>query len=164
MKTSLKLCILLFVLSCGKDDDNIVTPQSFSPTVKLNATYEVNITEDIVYAEGFSHDSWNGSNTTVVSLLMDSYVPDNNSQNRPMLLLIHGGAFVGGSKQQEALVDIIQIIMHPEVLLYFQWTIDLETIREQFHKNGLMPPLVAPLQISTKFMQCTLHTEMPKLL
>ena len=106
MKTSLKLCILLFVLSCSKDDDNIVTPESFSPTVKLNATYEVNITEDIVYAEGFSHDSWNGSNTTVVSLLMDSYVPDNNSQNRPMLLLIHGGAFVGGSKQQEALVDM----------------------------------------------------------
>ena len=106
MKTSLKLCILLFVLSCGKDDDNIVTPESFSPTVKLNATYEVNITEDIVYAEGVSHDSWNGSNTTVVPLLMDSYVPDNNSQNRPMLLLIHGGAFVGGSKQQEALVDM----------------------------------------------------------
>jgi acetyl esterase/lipase len=37
---------------------------------------------------------------------MDSYVPENNSQNRPLLMLIHGGAFVGGSKQQDAIVDM----------------------------------------------------------
>jgi para-nitrobenzyl esterase len=70
----------------------------------LNTTYEVNITEDITYAEGLSHDSWNSANNSVVPLLMDSYVPDNNLQNRPLLMLIHGGGFSGGSKQQEALV------------------------------------------------------------
>ena len=37
---------------------------------------------------------------------MDSYVPENNLQNRPLLMLIHGGAFYGGSKQQDALVDM----------------------------------------------------------
>jgi hypothetical protein len=37
-------------------------------------------------------------------LLMDSYVPNNNSQNRPLLMLIHGGGFIGGTKQQEPLV------------------------------------------------------------
>ena len=37
---------------------------------------------------------------------MDSYVPENNSQNRPLLMLINGGAFVGGSKQQDAIVDM----------------------------------------------------------
>jgi hypothetical protein len=72
----------------------------------LNTTYEVNITEDITYAEGLSHDSWNSANTSVVSLLMDSYVPDNDLQNRPLLMLIHGGGFSGGSKQQKALVDM----------------------------------------------------------
>jgi len=100
------LLIMVFLISCEKDDNNIVTNESSSPTVKLNATYDFNITEDIIYAEGLSHNSWNSPNTTVVPLLMDSYVPENNLQNRPLLMLIHGGAFVGGSKQQEALVEI----------------------------------------------------------
>jgi len=98
--------IMASLISCEKDDDNIVTPESSSPTVKLNATYDVNITEDIIYAEGLSHDDWNSSNTTALPLYMDSYVPENNSQNRPLLMLIHGGAFVGGSKQQDAIVDM----------------------------------------------------------
>ena len=106
MKSILNLCILLLILSCTKDDNNKITPENSSPTVKLNTTYEVNITEDIIYAEGLSHNSWNSPNTTVVPLLMDSYVPENNLQNRPLLMLIHGGAFVGGSKQQDAIVDM----------------------------------------------------------
>ena len=104
MKSILNLCILLLILSCTKDDNNKITPENSSPTVKLNTTYEVNITEDIIYAEGLSHNSWNSPNTTVVPLLMDSYVPENNLQNRPLLMLIHGGGFSGGSKQQETLV------------------------------------------------------------
>ena len=100
------LLMMLSLISCDKDDDNIVIPESYSPTVKLNATYEVTITEDIIYAEGLSHDSWNSSNTNEVPLFMDSYVPENDLQNRPLLMLIHGGAFVGGSKQQEAIVDM----------------------------------------------------------
>ena len=100
------LLIMVFLISCEKDDDNIVTNESSSPTVKLNATYDVNITGDVIYAEGLSHDYWNSSNTTALPLYMDSYVPENNSQNRPLLMLIHGGAFVGGSKQQDAIVDM----------------------------------------------------------
>ena len=98
------LLIIVSFISCKKGDDNIITPEISAPTVKLNTTYEVSITEDITYAEGLSHDSWNSANTSVVPLLMDSYVPDNDLQNRPLLMLIHGGGFSGGSKQQEALV------------------------------------------------------------
>jgi dipeptidyl aminopeptidase/acylaminoacyl peptidase len=98
--------IMMTFISCDKDDDNINPPITSAPTVKLNTTYEVNITEDITYAEGLSHDSWNSANTSVVPLFMDSYVPDNDLQNRPLLMLIHGGGFSGGSKQQEALVAI----------------------------------------------------------
>ena len=105
-KIFVSVLMVVFLFSCDKDDDNIVTPESSSPTVKLNATYEVNIREDIIYAEGLSHDSWNSANTSVVPLLMDSYVPDNDLQNRPLLMLIHGGAFYGGSKQQEELVNM----------------------------------------------------------
>ena len=100
------LLIMVCLISCDKDNDNISPPVISAPIVKLNATYEVNITEDITYAEGLSHDSWNSANTSVVPLLMDSYVPDNDLQNRPLLMLIHGGAFYGGSKQQEELVNM----------------------------------------------------------
>ena len=98
------LLIIASFISCDKDDDNISVPEISAPIVKLNTTYEVAITEDIIYAEGLSHESWNSANTSVVPLLMDSYVPDNDLQNRPLLMLIHGGGFSGGSKQQEALV------------------------------------------------------------
>ena len=100
------LLIMVSLISCDKDDNNIITPETSVPTVKLNATYEVTIREDITYAEGLSHDSLNSINSSVMPLLMDSYVPNNNSQNRPVLMLIHGGAFVGGTKQQEPLVDM----------------------------------------------------------
>ena len=100
------LLIMVCLISCDKDNDNISPPVISAPIVKLNATYEVNITEDITYAEGLSHDSWNSANNSVIPLEMDSYVPDNNLQNRPLLMLIHGGAFYGGSKQQDALVNM----------------------------------------------------------
>ncbi|MDA9360307.1 hypothetical protein N9R15_00850 [Flavobacteriaceae bacterium] len=77
------LLIMVSLISCDKDDNNIITPETSVPTVKLNATYEVNITEDITYAEGLSHDSWNSANNSVVPLLMDSYVPDNDLQKTP---------------------------------------------------------------------------------
>ena len=105
-KVFASLLIMMSLISCDKDNDNINIPLISVPTVKLNTTYEVNITEDITYAKGLSYDSWNSANTSVVSLLMDSYVPDNDLQNRPLLMLIHGGGFSGGSKQQEALVDM----------------------------------------------------------
>ena len=100
------LLIMVSLISCDKDDNNIIIPETSIPTVKWNATYEVTITEDITYAEGLSHDSLNSINSSVMPLLMDSYVPNNNSQNRPVLMLIHGGGFVGGTKQQEPLVDM----------------------------------------------------------
>jgi predicted esterase len=100
------LLMMVFLTSCDKGDDTINTPVISVPTVKLNATYAVTITEDITYAEGLSHDSWNSATTTIVPLLMDAYVPENNLQNRPVLMLIHGGGFSGGSKQQEALVSM----------------------------------------------------------
>jgi len=105
-KIFLSLTVMLFLIGCDKDDENTSTPMSSFPTVRQDATYEVNITEDITYAEGLSHDSLNSSSATIMPLLMDSYVPDNDLDNRPLLMLIHGGGFTGGSKQQESLVDM----------------------------------------------------------
>jgi hypothetical protein len=94
---------MLLLTACNKDNDNI-TLDTNRPIVKQDATYEVIVTEDLIYAEGLSHGSLNSINSSVMPLLMDSYVPNNNSQNRPLLMLIHGGGFIGGTKQQEPLV------------------------------------------------------------
>lgn len=102
-KIFLGLMIMLFLTACNNDNDNI-TLDTNRPIVKQDATYEVIVTEDLIYAEGLSHDSLNSINSSVMPLLMDSYVPNNNSQNRPLLMLIHGGGFIDGTKQKEPLV------------------------------------------------------------
>ena len=102
----MSLLLMLFLLACNKDDDNNFTIGSAAPAVKQEVTYEVIITEDITYGEGLSHESLNSSNSSVMPLFMDSYVPENNLQNRPVLMLIHGGGFTGGTKQQEPIVDM----------------------------------------------------------
>lgn len=93
------LLISFSLVSCDKDAESIATPIPASPTVTQDATYQVNITEDITYAEGLRHDSLNSSNATIMPLLMDAYVSENDLQNRPLLMLIHEVGFTGGSKQ-----------------------------------------------------------------
>ncbi|WP_299714293.1 alpha/beta hydrolase [uncultured Tenacibaculum sp.] len=89
--------ILFF--SCSTDE-NIDIPEENQdiPTIKTEATYDVTITKDIVYAEGLSHESINSTNATVKQLKLDAYVPNNSVINRPAILLIHGGGFISGSK------------------------------------------------------------------
>ena len=83
----MSLLLMPFLLACNKDDDNNFTIGSAAPTVKQEVTYEVIITEDITYGEGLTHESLNSSNSSVMPLFMDSYVPENNLQNRPVLML-----------------------------------------------------------------------------
>jgi dipeptidyl aminopeptidase/acylaminoacyl peptidase len=61
--------------------------------------------EDITYAEGLSH---NASITTPFSipLKLDIYTPDNNSENRPVFMFIHGGGFRGGTKTKPEIVEM----------------------------------------------------------
>jgi predicted esterase len=63
------------------------------------------IDEDITYAEGLSH---NASSTTPFSipLKLDIYTPDNNSENRPVFMFIHGGGFRGGTKTKPEIVEM----------------------------------------------------------
>ena len=69
------LLIMVSFISCKKGDDNIITSEISAPTVKLNAAYEVSITEDITYAEGLSHDSWNSANTSRRALQNKKLIP-----------------------------------------------------------------------------------------
>ena len=68
------------------------------PTVMADSTYAVVVDEAIVYAQGLSHDTWNSDASTIMPLLLDAYVPQGAGDNRPVMVVIHGGGFTGGSR------------------------------------------------------------------
>ena len=95
-------------MACNNDDEVTQTPQvtNMIPQVTQEASYDINFEEDIVYAQGLRHESWNSANSYAIPLTMDVYAPVNESTNRPLFMFIHGGAFENGSKQQYAIRNI----------------------------------------------------------
>ena len=99
--------ILILHFSCSEYKSQInETEETQIPIIHNNSTYDVIFTENIVYGYGLSHESINSENQSSMPLLLDSYIPNNLSENRPVLMLIHGGGLFGGSKQQAAIVNI----------------------------------------------------------
>ncbi len=74
-----------------------------NPIVTSESTYEVIVEQDLTYAEGLMHDGTSPT-TTAIPLLLDLYVPDNDSDNRPVFMFIHGGGFQGGTKTKPEIV------------------------------------------------------------
>ena len=86
---------------CFEQNDS--DQSSDSPKVTCESTYSVIIEEDITYAEGLANIGTSTA-TTAIPLLLDLYVPDNDVQNRPVYLFIHGGGFTGGTKTKPEIV------------------------------------------------------------
>ena len=100
--------IILFT-SCDKDD-SIVSENEISldtdiaiPVVNSDSCYLVLNNQDIIYAEGLSHDV-NSASPFSIPLKLDVYTPDNSSINKPVFMFIHGGGFNGGTKQKPEIV------------------------------------------------------------
>lgn len=92
---------ILLVTSCKEE---VPIPLGIEiPIVTAESSYEVLLDEDIIYAEGLSHDSISDS-TFAIPLELDVYYPDNNSTNRPVYMFIHGGGFSKGSKNDNHIV------------------------------------------------------------
>lgn len=68
------------------------------PVVTADSTYAVAVDTGIVYAQGLSHETLNSDVSTVMPLLLDAYVPQGAGDNRPVMVIIHGGGFTGGSR------------------------------------------------------------------
>ena len=75
------------------------------PSVTCESSYSVILEENITYASGLTHDGISAK-TAAIPLKLDVYVPDNDSENRPVYMFIHGGGFTGGSKTQQSIVDM----------------------------------------------------------
>jgi para-nitrobenzyl esterase len=83
-----------------------VSPNSSSatPLVRRNATYPV-VRTTHVYGQGLRHNDWGGVTTTPVDLVLDLYEPEGAPSGRPAIVIVHGGAFRSGGRQQEELVS-----------------------------------------------------------
>ena len=68
------------------------------PTVMADSTYAIVVDTAIVYAQGLSHETLNSNASTTMPLLLDAYVPQGAGDNRPVMVVIHGGGFTGGSR------------------------------------------------------------------
>lgn len=105
-----KLILLLLILltsACSNTKDSPIPDNSNNtPIVTSEATYTVTEIDGLVYAEGLSHNTWNSSTTSTMSLELDVYIPNNAPENRPAIVLIHGGGFNGGSRKQGNIVNI----------------------------------------------------------
>ena len=86
-------------------DPNYSLCFSNNPNVTCESTYTVMVEEDITYAEGLMHDGTSPT-TTAIPLLLDLYVPDNDSDNRPVFMFVHGGGFQGGTKTKPEIVNM----------------------------------------------------------
>ena len=121
MTQSLRFILLLvFALAVTSCDSNSETktvleeplPAADSaPIVKSSSTYSVSILDgtnnpNLIYAQALSHNRWNDSNTSTLNLRLDIYLPENAPDNRPAIILIHGGALENGTRKQPRIVEL----------------------------------------------------------
>ena len=95
--------VVLLLIAC-KEDAPIVSNNG-KPVVQTQSTYTVLKEEDITFADGLVHDD-SSTNSYPIPLKLDVYSPDNTSDNRPVIMFIHGGGFTGGIKHKPEIVDM----------------------------------------------------------
>ena len=99
------LFALTFSMNIMGQDAETTNLKTEIPVVQSTETYKVLVKKDIVYADALSHERINSDKSTKIPLYLDVYAPDNDIVNRPLFFFIHGGGFVGGSKQQAQIVN-----------------------------------------------------------
>ena len=77
------------------------------PTVRSAAAYNVIMEGGLTYAQGLCYAGGDNSEQSApTDLIVDAFVPDNNEESRPAVVLIHGGGFNGGDRFHEHIVDM----------------------------------------------------------
>jgi para-nitrobenzyl esterase len=106
MKQLINILLLLTVLSSCKKDKSVDTNPTNEMSVKSTPSYTVLVEENIKYGEGLIHQTINSSSYAIRDLRLDVYKPANLTKKKPAILLIHGGGFVGGDKNDPNIVNL----------------------------------------------------------
>ncbi|MEO1289973.1 MAG: alpha/beta hydrolase [Chloroflexota bacterium] len=97
MNNKHKLSFVLFLLLALVAGNVVAQDEASAPTVYALPQYEVEVTTH-VYAQGLTHDEWRSESAEEMDLLLDVYEPIGAPDNRPAMIVIHGGAFRLGSR------------------------------------------------------------------
>ena len=90
----------------GSGDE--VVSSAIAP-VFTESTFDVEVTRDVVYAQGQSHSEWGSDDAETIDLLLDVYEPVRSDDGLlPAVVMIHGGGFTGGSKDHAAMSGMAQ--------------------------------------------------------
>lgn len=149
---SLKLSAVFFylILASCSNSENSSDPglNSEVPIIQSNPIYNVIQTPGIVYAQGLSHESLNSDESQEIDLLLDAYIPDNELNNRPVIMLIHGGGFIGGSRTAGAMVNLAHYFASRGWVAFsidYRLLDDYGTIpQEWLNYNALLEPQLVP--------------------
>ena len=98
------LIVLIIFSGCDKEKEVIILDNQI-PLVKADSSYNIIKKEDVIYANGLSHNESSAAPFSI-PLKLDIYYPDNNSANRPVYMFIHGGGFTGGIKHKPEIIDM----------------------------------------------------------
>lgn len=99
----------MLLMACNKEEP-IVTATGI-PVVYKTSTYGVKVEKGIEYAQGQVHSNWNSDVYSAKSLTLDIYEPDDaTSENRPAIVIFHGGGFYGGDSEKETKFNSKRII------------------------------------------------------
>ncbi len=106
MNQLLKILLVLIVISSCKKDKTTDPNVSNSVSVKSASTFTVAVEQNMTYARGLRHPTYNSTSNSTMDLKLDVYKPTDNAKKRPAILLIHGGGFSGGDKSDVNIVNL----------------------------------------------------------
>ena len=109
-KRKLLILICLFVTLVSSNvnaQEETVDETHTSPVVYAEPQFETHVTTHI-YAQGLTHEDWGSKSAEVMDLQLDVYEPIDAPGNRPAMIIIHGGAFRLGSRDDGRFVRMAE--------------------------------------------------------
>lgn len=105
-KLSLTLVMLLALVAGSVVAQEDATDDELNPpTVHAQPQYEIEVTTH-VYAQGLTHEGWGSDTAEEMDLMLYVYEPVGAPDNRPAMIIIHGGAFRLGSRDDARFVQL----------------------------------------------------------
>lgn len=93
------IVVCLFVLVAGSAiaQDDSTSDVLKPPTIYTQPQFEIQVTTH-TYAQALTHEDWGSDSAEEMDLMLDVYEPVDAPGNRPAMIIIHGGAFRLGSR------------------------------------------------------------------
>lgn len=109
MRTLQAILFLLIVLAVNsvKAQQDSIDAENVAPIVYAEPQFEIEVTIH-TYAQGLTHEDWRSETAEGVDLLLDVYEPVDAPGNRSAMIVIHGGGFRLGSRDDGRFVRMAE--------------------------------------------------------